>query len=200
MNIDICIPWRHEASRADGFNEVYKQWRIGETVIIRDSDPDESFNRSQARNRCASVSRADVLVFADACIRIDPNIIYPAAEIAAQGNLVHCFTTLTYLDANGKQIRSRSRSLPGGVVAVSRFLFEDVGGYDERFLHWGGEDNAFAWACGTLGDRRVVVGDAYHLWHDKTERKARLHSEPLLGQYIDARGNKDAMRELIQNR
>ena len=54
----------------------------------------------------------------------------------------------------------------GGCVIVHRDAWEQVGGYDERFRGWGGEDRAFAMALETLvhpGFR--YPAPIYHLWH-----------------------------------
>jgi predicted glycosyltransferase involved in capsule biosynthesis len=53
-----------------------------------------------------------------------------------------------------------------GLLVLSREAWEKVGGYDEAFIGWGYEDNAFQASL----DRRVghfdrVDGFVVHLWH-----------------------------------
>ncbi|QCK82219.1 hypothetical protein E5Z46_08125 [Geobacillus kaustophilus NBRC 102445] len=41
-----------------------------------------------------------------------------------------------------------------------------VGGFDERFSAWGGEDDAFSSAVNTLcGHYKRLEHTIYHLWH-----------------------------------
>lgn len=53
------------------------------------------------------------------------------------------------------------------VFAISRRLWDAVGGFDEGFSGWGFEDNAFAMACEVFGDGRQVnlKGEVWHLHH-----------------------------------
>lgn len=53
----------------------------------------------------------------------------------------------------------------GGTIAVKRDAFFAIGGFDEGFEGWGGEDNEFFDRCRTL--RHLRFGDLsfLHLWH-----------------------------------
>lgn len=63
---------------------------------------------------------------------------------------------------------------PLGIVAVSRSLLNEVGGFDERFVGWGGEDRAFQFACDTLaGPGERIDAMSYHLWHPSAPEKGR---------------------------
>ena len=51
---------------------------------------------------------------------------------------------------------------------MPREAFEAVGGWDERFRGWGGEDYAFARALDTLwGPHKNTANDILHLWHPR---------------------------------
>ena len=52
------------------------------------------------------------------------------------------------------------------IQIMPREAFELVGGMDERFRGWGGEDVSFMRALDTLyGKHRTFNGPVYHLWH-----------------------------------
>lgn len=52
------------------------------------------------------------------------------------------------------------------IQIVPREAFEMVGGWDERFRGWGGEDHSIMRATDTLYWRhKVIRGPVYHLWH-----------------------------------
>ena len=57
----------------------------------------------------------------------------------------------------------------GGLFLVRRGVYEELGGFDERFLGWGGEDDAMSSKLSRLGRRSSSAGDqvACHLWHER---------------------------------
>lgn len=53
-------------------------------------------------------------------------------------------------------------------IVIPRAVWDDMGGFDERFRGWGFEDMAFqSLVCGLYGWERIE-GDVYHLWHSRT--------------------------------
>jgi len=68
----------------------------------------------------------------------------------------------------------------GGSVAIGRKAYEEIGGFDEEFLGWGGEDNEFWDRCLT----RRVYPFAYlplvHLWHESQAGKRAANGNGLL--------------------
>jgi hypothetical protein len=66
-------------------------------------------------------------------------------------------------------------------IVIPRAVWDDMGGFDERFRGWGFEDMAFqSIVCGLYGWERIE-GDVYHLWHSRTVngsgRAAKSHGE-----------------------
>lgn len=53
-------------------------------------------------------------------------------------------------------------------VAVPRAVFDDMGGFDERFRGWGFEDMAFQSVVVGLYGHERIEGDVYHLWHPRS--------------------------------
>lgn len=53
----------------------------------------------------------------------------------------------------------------GGTIAVRRERFFELGGYDEAFVGWGGEDNEFFDRCQALRHLRYGYLPFVHLWH-----------------------------------
>jgi hypothetical protein len=188
--------------------DVNTDWgTTGHDVVFGDSDG-PVFNRAEARNNAAKTALTqgdpDVLVFADACISMPSaeSVIASASRMVLEHprSVVHCHDQLIYLDEHGDVLRINPRRTPGGVIAVHRDLYLDVRGYDERFSIWGGEDNAFVWACQSLGDgkRLSVTETALHVWHQRDRKIADQRILALLGSYRQAKSNPDRMREVIQ--
>jgi hypothetical protein len=93
------------------------------------------------------------------------------------------------------------------VVILTRELWDAIGGFDESFVGWGFEDNAFACAAETFSGQpiRKLRGDVWHFWHPTapegkrgsathTRNKARAEL------YLAARGDPVATRALQASR
>ncbi len=93
-----------------------------------------------------------------------------------------------------------------GVVVVHRELWNRVGGMDDGFVGWGGEDDAFADACEVLGagPPTRLEGEVWHLWHppSKPDKADPLYRANLqrYGAYRRARKSPTAMAALINER
>lgn len=102
--------------------------------------------------------------------------------------------------------REPYKEFRSGVAVVHRALWETVRGFDERFVGWGAEDDAFADACEALGagPPARLDGDVWHLWHesakpplDDPQFKANRR---LAARYRGARRSERKMRALIDER
>jgi hypothetical protein len=91
----------------------------------------------------------------------------------------------------------------GGAWIISLKDWNKVGGLDERFKGWGGEDASFFWAASTiLGEPMRLGGTAYHLYHEPCPTKAlfrRGENYKLWQQYRQARGKREEIKKLIGN-
>ncbi len=104
----------------------------------------------------------------------------------------------------------------GAMVQIwPREAFDEVGGWDERFRGWGGEDHAIMRACDTLyWPHKTLPGQALHLWHPmlstagvsawvpwegrmwESQTEAGANDE-LNGRYYGANGDRTRMRRLV---
>lgn len=57
----------------------------------------------------------------------------------------------------------------GGLFLIRRDIYEELGGFDERFLGWGGEDDAMTSKLLRLGKYSGTASNqvACHLWHER---------------------------------
>lgn len=165
------------------------------------------FNRAAAVNLAATNAGAwDVAIIADSDMFCDPARVRQAADLAAsEHSLVMPFSVRRDLNPAGTQRVlagqpqpwAVARSYPetvSGIVAISRTLWDEVGGFDEWFTGWGCEDVAFAAACQTFGGQPVlrIEGDAWHL-HHTTAKIGRLRTPA----YRAAKERARRYRELI---
>lgn len=102
-----------------------------------------------------------------------------------------------------------------GIQIMPRTAFEEVGGWDERFRGWGGEDHAAMRAMDTLyWWHKTADGQFLHIWHPMfstkgsskwVESKDRIwggqtsagSNNELSGRYYSSYGDKTRMRKLV---
>jgi glycosyltransferase involved in cell wall biosynthesis len=221
MNVAVLIPYRPvDEHRELNFECVRKQYdTIGWPVIAGDG-PDPTFSRSAAINNAAEYAKdADVLLITDGDLLLHNSYQAVEATVRAQEHnaYVAVYSLLRVLDWEGTRI-VRGGGVPpesevieeigltwGGCFAVTRALFDEVGGFDERFAGWGHQDIAFMVSCSTLQQKMRVPGGAWHLRHnsvwDSRADNPDDAADGLLGQrYLAADGDRDAILAILAER
>lgn len=106
------------------------------------------------------------------------------------------------IDVSDQKRNGMYEMFAGKINVMKRKTFEKTGGFDERFLGWGGEDDAFVRAVVTLhGPMKKLPHTIYHLWHPPMNYQQNPHGKKnweLLSKYRKAQGNPYAMIRLIQ--
>lgn len=72
---------------------------------------------------------------------------------------------------------------PGGTIAVRRSTFEAIGGFDEQFEGWGGEDVEFLERAATRQLDRFASLPFVHLWHTAQAGKTPQKETPGMALY-----------------
>ena len=91
-----------------------------------------------------------------------------------------------------------------GAFAVPRKLWDAVGGFDERFIGWGGDDLGFWSACCGLGRGFArIPGAVMRLWHprsraDNEDQPPHAENEALMRRYLDAKASRVQMVALLR--
>lgn len=154
----------------------------------------ESFNRSRAINDAArSAGNWEHAVIADADTWVPRAQLDEALALSRRtGKIVSALdsvielteeSTESVLDGLGSammlgtdRVRTDPITTQSSMIVVPRTAWERIGGFDEAFDGWGGEDNAFWRAAEILCTPPLrVPGAAFHLWHparDVIERQS----------------------------
>jgi hypothetical protein len=163
--------------------------------------PDADYNRSATFNAGARIARGELLVLHD------NDMLCPAqyaAETLARANEGWLFQQpkrfTFYLDerdtaelfASGR-VRTDvataiTQNVHGATIAATREAFFAIGGFDESFVGWGGEDNE-------LWDRAQATGLVYefgylpfiHLWHAPQKGKLIGSEAPAVRRWHELR-------------
>ncbi|MEH7333232.1 galactosyltransferase-related protein [Neobacillus drentensis] len=183
--VSVLFPFGTDnGPREQNFNwtrRFYEKMMPGIEICIGTSR-DQPFSRSQAINHAASQATRDIFVIADTDIIYDPAILIEAIKLLDVYTWVLPFEKSFNMEQqSSEELLKLEPSWPlpinvkghipgqigyGLVNVIPRKHFEAVGGFDERFLGWGGEDDAFACSVnGLCGWLYRMNHTGYHLWH-----------------------------------
>lgn len=224
MRVVALLPYRGDQGERDRlriFCEARWVEQHPDYPIIEGQSPSGPFNRSAALNHAAAQTPdVDVFLLIDADVIANPDMVRAAVDIAhTTGRIVLPYTERIHLNKNGtekvlagydgpwrvKQLVSTIYTKQDScVVAVPRCVWETVGGFDEKFVDWFGEDTAFNIAAETLTGRPLVRLEAelFHLHHAPAAGAAktsttRLANASRLDAYHAAAGDITAIRALL---
>ena len=157
----------------------------------------EPWRKSWAYNVGVAAASSDLVICHDGDILVPESY---AAELLQRFSdpwleVLHPQRFLFYLNCNDSSHISFQTTLKasipdfvsqnwrGGTLAIRKRAFTAIGGFDERFVDWGGEDDEFYERCGLLNQDSYGYLPFVHLWHPPQPSKfgkARQASEQFL--------------------
>jgi hypothetical protein len=160
------------------------------------ADASLPYCRSWAFNVGAHYARGTILIFHDNDILVPRDYASVITRIVDDGyDVVNAKRYIFYLDASSTAgLREDSLAMKGiglqtilqnaeggGSIAITSDGFEKIGGFDEAFIGWGGEDNEFweraqllrVWYWGMLPLIHMWHGDQPGKYHSGTPTKHR---------------------------
>ena len=175
---------------------------------------DQKFNKSWGINIATELARSDVLCIHDADMILDTQTLYRAISEVLKGRefvkpygilvdltseeteyLICGGTELNIDRAAGQIDRNDKGQYPpicGGIFVISKNFFFEIGGMDERFSGWGGEDDAMSYRVQNQDPETKVYKKsiAFHLWHqksahDKSDSAQYIHNMAILSAYLE---------------
>ncbi len=214
MKLSFLIPFRD----ADGTRTPAKDWIAARwqafypeaEFVFASDDGVDPFCKSMAVNAAARQATGDVFAILDADTWVDPRWVNRGLELMQQGAtwVIPARTSLRLrrevsdrlmalepaadLPALYQRDAEQYGPVCGFLWLIPRNVFEAVGGMDERFRGWGGEDQSFIWAVDrVVGRHYKLPGVVVSLWHARP-RDAR-HKRIWAGQETNAEPVKDAL-------
>lgn len=151
-----------------------------------------NYNRSAAFNLGARSAQGGVLLLHDNDMIVPTSYCYDILKLIEEGyqalNTKRFVFYLSEEDTKRVQtsLESINSSVPlyivqnleaGGSMAITKEAYFDIGGMDEDFVGWGGEDNEFWRRCSHL--KRWIWGftPIIHLWHESQPLKRNTKNE-----------------------
>lgn len=136
--------------------------------------------KSWAYNVGARMARSGILVFQDGDICVPERYAFEVHKSLTSGHydVASIQRLLFYLDRRSTDLIEDRDNLDGtlcpervfqnwkgGTIAVLRETFFQLGGFDEGFVDWGGEDDEFYDRCSAVRHCRFGYLPFIHLWH-----------------------------------
>jgi len=152
-----------------------------------------AFNKSKLLNLAVGEASGEILIISDADIIVEAEGVHRSiAAVQQELQFVRPFENLYDLSKGQTEQFLRDDVLPevrdseyfenrnqfgeklclaGGIFVIRRSSYLDLGGFDERFLGWGGEDNAFSVEVQKGLSKSAILrkGIAWHLWHPRQD-------------------------------
>ncbi|WP_284141536.1 galactosyltransferase-related protein [Virgibacillus sp. LDC-1] len=215
--MSIIIPISlNDTPRNQAFHWVkkYYQTMFPEAELCIGISNEKPFSKAKVINQAVGQSKGEILVLADADIFFDPNVLHQAIALLEDHAWVIPFqhvynlskeSTLKLYDIEPQwpipielETRARPNAARGGINVVPRAHFNRVCGFDERFVGWGGEDDAFAASLNQLcGKAKRLNAYVYHLWHKRNNAGNYKENRELLKAYS---AGKESVRREVEKR
>jgi predicted glycosyltransferase involved in capsule biosynthesis len=175
------------------------------------ADDEEEFNKSRLFNKGVERARAPIIMLHDADILVPQDYVEntfrcleDSTEAIRPLRLLFYLTEkqTEYLRNNhkiqpGLDIELVAQNSRGGSVMLRKETYQQIGGHDERFTGWGGEDQEFLERLQTRKLFRGGLLPALHLWHPVAQKKANRDGN--LGLLAELRKIEPARRVKLLN-
>lgn len=221
MSLAIVIPWRTDnGPRKAAWDFLCPLWKEKARDLKADlllcDDGQQPFSVARIVNDCIRTLKHDAVMLYGADQFPDALAIADAREKLETQPWTHVFGSVAYLTQecsrsilDGEQPArefAETQPLAPGLLMYRREAWEDIGGYDERFVGWGYGDTAQLDALNVL--HPIPPGAPQHqlveLWHPRSQPgwvTDRTAVNPNYGLYYDlyapATGNRERMRAVV---
>jgi hypothetical protein len=145
----------------------------------------EPYRRAATLNEGARHARAPLLVLHDNDILVPERYAAEIVERAGEGwEAMDLKRFVFYLDPETR-VESVIQNVRGGSIAITREAYEAIGGFDESFVGWGGEDVEFWERAETRRATRFGYLPIVHLWHAAQPEKLDVDKAPAVKRYYE---------------
>lgn len=146
---------------------------------------DKPYNRSWAFNVATKMSKSNIIAFSDADIIMEPNQFINSIKLIEQYDMISPYTSVLDLQQNESglpisellKINRPGRgeddhqkiNICGGLCIFRKDAIQRIGGWNEGFIGWGGEDDFQAIKVQNFLNHIEVPNKCYHLYHSREQ-------------------------------
>ncbi|WP_061810759.1 galactosyltransferase-related protein [Rossellomorea vietnamensis] len=200
----------------------YKTFFPNNEIIVA-SDGNSPYSKSAAINKAVKKAKTELIAIIDADILCPKETILSGLKLLELYPLILPYNKVIDLSQNLSQVlynkshfslnpsilhgknRHSKKAIPvGGINLIKKTCFLKIKGFDERFIGWGGEDDAFVAASDTIcGTHKRLTGAIYHLWHPSKKAEGNPHyskNHRFTVEYFKAYNKKEEMMKILSNR
>lgn len=153
--------------------------------------PDEAtpYSRAQAFNAGLQHSNHEAIIFHDNDLLIPGQYAHQCLKYLNKGydfvnlkRFIFYLTKQAFETVDADQLKAESLELAfvmqnaqgGGSIAATRSSYRNIGGFDDRFVGWGSEDNEFWERANTKRVWSYAHLPLVHLWHTSQAEKENI--------------------------
>lgn len=199
------------------YEQLYPWWEI---IECTDDGGSGTWNKAKAVNDGVKRAKGDVLMVSDSDVVLPDKAILDSVDSIIHGSIwaiphrhvvrlteqssaaVYAKSPSTQDRLGGETMRDRYVGVAGGgIFMMLKIAYMDIGGFDERFEGWGGEDLSFGIvATSAYGNPRRYTHELIHLYHPyQPTKKGRFGDNEALGlAYWNNRNNAAELKKLME--
>ncbi|MGM0839110.1 MAG: galactosyltransferase-related protein [Bacillota bacterium] len=193
------------------------------TDIIIASNGNDHYSKSSAINKAVKKTKTEFIAIIDADILCPKSAMLSGLKLLESFPLLLPYNNVCDLSRHMSEVlydkhyyslstsmlhgknRHNKKSVPvGGINLINKTCFMKIKGFDERFIGWGGEDDAFVAASDTIcGPHKRLTGNIYHLWHPPKKAKTNPYysnNHRIVSEYFNAYNKKEEMMKILSKR
>jgi hypothetical protein len=151
--------------------------------------PDFDYCRAATFNEAVRMARGEVVIAHDNDMLVPRRYAAEVLDRVQEGaHFVDLKRFIFYRSETGDRVTSVVQNLKGGSIAATKEAYLAIGGFDEGFVGWGGEDLEF-WERARAHGRVYQYGylPIVHLWHRAQPGKVAGDGAPALRRYEELR-------------
>ena len=194
MATSVVIPYAdpHE-NRQRVLDWILPFWEhhLPDAEFVIQPGPEEDFSKTRVLNEGVEAAKGDIIVSMDADALMNPEQLHEAIDIASterawvmpygqmyrlsmdDTELVMSLDPQTFdpsRQVTPQRFREQARAVHFGAMCqvFPKNAFDEIGGFDERFVGWGSEDECMKIVLDTIwAPSHILDGPIYHMEHHR---------------------------------
>lgn len=181
-------------------------------IFVKSNMP---YNRSWAFNVALKNSNSNIMVFGDSDLIMEPNEFITGLNALKEYSMVSPYNSVIDLtpQETGMQLNEmltinrpgrgetdiQKINICGGIAMFRKDDIIKIGGWNEDFLSWGGEDDAQAIKVKNFLSWTELKAKCYHLYHEKAQPDMKFYQRNLQLLQKISQMDKDQLQKMIQS-